>query len=57
MVRAVTFDLWNILLSEGTHVAMRTRCLAEVLREYGIGQDHDEIWEAYASAQEYVHRV
>lgn len=57
MIKAITFDLWNTLFSEGNYVPLRITYLAEVLRKHGIPRDEDEIYEAYFSADEYAKRV
>jgi len=56
-MKAVTFDLWNTLISDKDYTGQRVKCLADALREMGISKSYDEIREAYISSHKYVHEI
>ncbi|RLI35918.1 hypothetical protein DRO55_04590 [Candidatus Bathyarchaeota archaeon] len=56
-IRAVTFDLWNTLISEGEYVDLRVRYLHNLLLQRGYIRTYEDVYEAYNSSHEYAHRV
>ena len=57
LIKAVTFDLWNTLISERSYADRRIRYLVNILNEQGITKDHAEIKGYYVEAHEYAHKV
>ena len=57
MITAVTFDLWNTLISDMNYDDLRVKYLGEVLNEHGVSRDYEEIRAAYVEAHEYAHQV
>ena len=57
MIRVVTFDLWNTLVSDKNYADSRVGYLADVLSGQGIPRDYQEIMDAYLGAHDYAHRV
>lgn len=57
MIRAVTFDLWNTLFTDRNYTNFRVNYLAGVLNQLNIARGHDEIREAYVSANVRAQRV
>lgn len=57
MIKAVTFDLWNTLLSDRDYTDLRVRYLANVLTEQKTPRGYDEIVEAYISTHNYAHEI
>ena len=57
MIKAVTFDLWNTIISDKDYTDQRVKCLAETLLKLNISRSYDEIIEACIASHEYVHEV
>jgi putative hydrolase of the HAD superfamily len=57
LIKAVTFDMWNTLISDKDYTEPRLRCLTDSLRESNAPSSYDQTREAYIAAQEYVYRV
>ena len=57
MIKVVTFDLWNTLLMDRNYTDLRSRYLADILKEQRIVRKREEIIEAYVSTQDYVHEI
>lgn len=57
MIKAVTFDLWNTLISDRNYDDLRIRCLAKILSQQSIIKDYNEISEAISAAHERAHKV
>jgi len=56
-IRAITFDLWNTLISEGKYVDLRVRYLHNLLLQRGYIRTYEDVCEAYNLSHEYAHRV
>jgi len=56
-MRAVTFDFWNTLFSEGRYAELRVNYLWSVMNGLGVKRTRNEINEAYESTHDYAHRV
>ena len=56
-IKAITFDLWNTLLSEGNYIDLRINYLHDALEDLGFPRDLEEIKNAYRSAHDYAHKV
>ncbi len=57
MIKAVTFDLWNTLISEGSYEDLRVELLTKILNEEGIPREHNEVRKAYFAAHERAHKI
>lgn len=60
MIRAVTFDLWNTLISEKKVKAnddFRINFVVKILGEQNVCKNYSEVRDAYESAHEYAHRI
>ena len=57
MIKVITFDLWNTLLSEGNYVNLRFSYLLSVLGKENIFRFKNDMHKAYISIYDYVHKV
>lgn len=57
MIKAVTFDLWNTLISERNYDDLRAAYLAKALSEQNIIKEYREIIKAVIKAHDRAHRV
>ncbi|MFQ6094672.1 MAG: HAD family hydrolase [Candidatus Bathyarchaeia archaeon] len=57
MIRAVTFDLWNTLISDKNYADSRVGYLADLLSERGMPRDYEKIRDIYLKAHDYAHTV
>lgn len=57
MIKAVTFDLWNTLLSDRDYAEWRIGYLSSVLRENNLFKRLDETMEAYKQTNNYANEV
>ena len=55
MIKAITFDLWNTLISAKDCASLRIAYLTALLDKEKMGLDRDIIKQAYTSIQEYLH--
>ena len=53
MIKAVTLDLWNTLISYGDYASLRIAYLATLLRKEKLDFDREVIRQAYTSVQEH----
>lgn len=57
MMKALTSDLWNTIISDKNYTDQRVRCLAENLHQLKISRSYDEIREAYLASHKYAHEI
>ena len=57
MLKAVTFDLWNTLITNRDYTSYRVDHLSGVLEEQGSPRSRDEIRDAYVSARAHARRI
>jgi len=57
LIKAITFDLWNTLISDKDYTDQRVKCLANTLRKMNISRSYAEIREAYTAFHTYAHKV
>lgn len=57
MIEAVTFDLWNTLITNRDFTELRVGYLAGVLEEQGASRSHWEIRDAYLSARAHAKKI
>jgi len=57
LIKAVTFDLWNTIISDKDYTDQRVKCLADALRKLNTSRSHDEIREACIASHKHVHEV
>ncbi len=53
MIKAVTFDLWNTLISYKDYASLRIAYLATLLDKEKLGFDREVVRQAYTSVQDY----
>ncbi len=52
MIKAVTFDLWNTLISDKDYASLRIAYLTALLHKGKLGFDREVIRQAYTSVQD-----
>jgi putative hydrolase of the HAD superfamily len=56
-MKAVTFDIWNTLFSDGSYAELRIAYLQKIMDGLGVKRNPEEISRAYESTHRYAHRV
>jgi len=57
LIKALTFDLWNTLISDKDYTDQRVKCLNEALHGENIFRDQDEMRDAYIASHDYAHKI
>jgi len=57
LIKVVTFDLWNTIISDKDYLDRRVKCLTTNLSGLNILRTYNEVVEAYIASHKYVHKI